>query len=404
MKKVVIVIPARRKSTRIPDKPLYELAGKAMLAWVIENCLKVSNADETVVATDDEEIARLSVEHGAKAIMTSESCNNGTDRCIEAIKSLEGDIFVNVQGDEPMIKHQDLEKLIDVSKREAKNIISMFYQTENEETNSSAVNVVLNKEGEALYFSRSKIPWGSKTSNIHVGIYAFHKTLIGKIKNLKTPKNLESENLEQLAWLYGGVRIRMVECTNKPRGVNTYEDAREVDRYLRMSGIKAIALDVDGVMTDGTLLYGKDGEIVKAFNAKDGMALNVWKKKQLTVAIISGKKSYGLKKRIDDLKIKDFYLGVDDKVSAIREFAKNKLTTDEICYLGDDVNDILAMRTCGMSFAVADAVDDVKAEANQVLTRCGGHGAVRELVELLLEYKQSSVKLEWLADPINSTQ
>ena len=162
----------------------------------------------------------------------------------------------------------------------------------------------------------------------------------------------------------------MVECTNKPRGVNTYEDAREVDRYLRMSGIKAIALDVDGVMTDGTLLYGKDGEIVKAFNAKDGMALNVWKKKQLTVAIISGKKSYGLKKRIDDLKIKDFYLGVDDKVSAIREFAKkNKLTTDEICYLGDDVNDILAMRTCGMSFAVADAVDDVKAEANQVLTK-----------------------------------
>ena len=90
MKKVVIIIPARRKSTRLPDKPLYNLAGKPMLEWVVESCLKVSNASQIVIATDDDEIAKLAIKKGARAVMTSQSCESGTERCIEAIESIEG--------------------------------------------------------------------------------------------------------------------------------------------------------------------------------------------------------------------------------------------------------------------------------------------------------------------------
>ena len=244
-----------------------------MLEWVVESCLKVSNASQIVVATDDDEIAKLAIKKGARAVMTSQSCESGTERCIEAIESIEGDIYVNVQGDEPMIKHQDLERLIDISLRNSNSICSMFYKEKNGETSESAVKVVCNSQNEALYFSRSQIPWGSEASNIHVGIYAFHKSLMNKIKNQKTPEELKSENLEQLAWIYHGEKIKMVECSNKPKGVNTYEEAIEVDKHIRISRIKAIALDVDGVMTDGTLLYSRQGEIVKEFNAKDGMAL-----------------------------------------------------------------------------------------------------------------------------------
>ena len=154
----------------------------------------------------------------------------------------------------------------------------------------------------------------------------------------------------------------------------------------RAKNIKLLILDVDGVLTDGRIIFGRDGELMKNFHAKDGLGITAAHRAGLKTAIITGRESQIVHLRSSELKIVDVYQGSMDKVEALAALLmKYKLTLAETAYIGDDLTDLSVMVQVGLSCAVANAAAEVKQHAHFVTTHQGGHGAVREVVELILK-------------------
>lgn len=155
--------------------------------------------------------------------------------------------------------------------------------------------------------------------------------------------------------------------------------------------IKLFAMDVDGVLTDGGMYYTQDGEIMKKFNTRDGMGIELLRKNGIIPAIITQEESKIVLKRAEKLKVEDIYTGIKDKLKVIEELAqKYKLSLDEVAYVGDDVNDLAVLREVGLSFAPSDAVDEVKEAVDHVVSQRGGEGAVREAIDFVLHRLNAS--------------
>lgn len=154
----------------------------------------------------------------------------------------------------------------------------------------------------------------------------------------------------------------------------------------QLKQIKMLALDVDGVLTDGTINMGPNGEVFKPFNCKDGLGLSTAIRHGLLVVIITGRTSAITRNRAKELGITQIYEGIKDKGSLLEEIAmKNKLTLANIAYMGDDLNDLAALQKAGVAATPADAVDDIKKVCSFIAERTGGHGAVRELLEAIFK-------------------
>jgi len=242
-RRIIGVIPARWGSTRFPGKSLVPVCGKPLIHWVIRRTLKARQLDELLVATDDKRIADAVRETGVKAVMTRSDHPSGTDRIAEAIGGMKSDVIINIQGDEPLIDPKLIDRLAN-SMLTKKNwdmaTAAAPLDTKRDLDNSSVVKVVWNKEGQALYFSRSVIPF-LRDADIdvkdlywrHVGIYAYRTTFL---KNLvKTPQCIleKVEKLEQLRALHIGGRILVLKTDHAGIGVDTPEDVKYVERELR---------------------------------------------------------------------------------------------------------------------------------------------------------------------------
>ena len=242
---VALVIPARWSSTRFPGKPLHLLAGKPLVQHVWERSLLAKNITRILIATDDERIATAARKFGAEVVMTSPDHPSGTDRIAEVATKLRGAThFINVQGDEPLIDPKLIEKLATTLHRNPE--IAMItaatrFEDGREVKNPNTVKVVLDRSGNALYFSRSPIPYHrdahdtkSKVSPLlHLGIYGYRRDTLRRLVRLApTPLEL-SEKLEQLRALENGISIRVIETTHKGVGVDTLEDAKKVEKMLR---------------------------------------------------------------------------------------------------------------------------------------------------------------------------
>ena len=154
----------------------------------------------------------------------------------------------------------------------------------------------------------------------------------------------------------------------------------------RCQPIEAIVLDVDGVLTDGAIIYTDRGEEIKAFHVRDGSGLKFWQQAGKKAAIITGRRSEIVVRRALELGLKPVVQGVDDKLAALEKILKDwKLTPDAICYIGDDLPDVPVMRHVGLAVAVADASEETRAAAHYVTKLDGGSGAVREVIELILK-------------------
>ena len=148
--------------------------------------------------------------------------------------------------------------------------------------------------------------------------------------------------------------------------------------------IKLFAMDVDGVLTDGGMYYSKEGEVLKKFNTRDGMGIELLRKNGIIPAIITKEKSEIVLKRAEKLKIEEVYIGVEDKLEVVKRLIKKyNLSFEEIAYIGDDINDIPLLKKVGLSCCPFDAVDEIKKIVNYVCKTKGGEGAVREVVDII---------------------
>jgi 3-deoxy-D-manno-octulosonate 8-phosphate phosphatase (KDO 8-P phosphatase) len=382
----LIVIPARWGSTRLPGKPLLPLAGKPLIQWVVEAALQVRNASGVLVATDHASIAEVARAAGAQAALTSPELRNGTERLLAITAEFPAAWYVNLQGDEPLINPQDLERLITALQQADGEVISLGHPIKPELADQpSRVKAVCGADGRALYFSRSPVPHGAAAFLQHVGVYGFSVQALEQIRGLGATALEQQEQLEQLRWMEAGMAIRLLESTTPSLGVDTPEDAQQVGRILQWRQIRGLLCDVDGVLTDGRLWYGPEGEQLKPFHARDGSAIQQLMQRGIVVAVVSGRDSPALRRRMADLGIRHGVLGQPDKAAACRQIAAELgLALETLAYVGDDSLDLPGMALCGWSFAVADAPEAVQSAARSVLRSRGGEGAIREVAQLLL--------------------
>jgi 3-deoxy-manno-octulosonate cytidylyltransferase (CMP-KDO synthetase) len=240
--KIIAVIPARYASTRFPAKLMQDLGGKTVILRTYEAALSTKLFDDVFVVTDSDNIFEEIVSNGGKAIKSIKEHESGSDRIAEAVQNLDVDIVVNVQGDEPFIDIDPLEKVIEVFKNDSARQVDLAsvmreIKDEAEINNPNNVKVVVAQNGFALYFSRSVIPY-PREKNVgvryfqHIGIYAFRKQALLDFYSLPMQSLEASEKLEQLRYLEFGKRIKMVETTHVGIGIDTPEDLEKARKML----------------------------------------------------------------------------------------------------------------------------------------------------------------------------
>ena len=239
--KTVIIIPARYKSSRFPGKPLAKILGKEMILRVLEICNKLINKKKIFVATDNKKINNLVVKNNFNVIMTSKKCSTGTDRVAEASKKIKADIFINVQGDEPVIRAKDIEKIINTKKKYPNHVICGYTSISDfeNENNVNLPKVVVNKKSDLIYMSRSPIP-GKKNKNKkikylkQVCIYGFNKNELYKFFKFGKKSDLEKiEDIEILRFFEIGIPIKMVQISKSSIAVDIKTDIKKVEVFLK---------------------------------------------------------------------------------------------------------------------------------------------------------------------------
>jgi 3-deoxy-manno-octulosonate cytidylyltransferase (CMP-KDO synthetase) len=242
--KIIAVIPARYASTRFPAKLMQDLGGKTIIQRTYEAAKNTHLFDDVFVVTDSSLIYDEIINNGGKAIMSLREHESGSDRIAEAVETLEVDIVVNVQGDEPFINLASLTSLLEVFKNDFENKIDLAslmreIKDHDEIDNPNHVKVVVDQNNFALYFSRSVIPY-PREKNVgvryfqHIGIYAFRKEALLAFYRLPMKSLEASEKLEQLRYLEYGKRIKMIETNHIGIGIDTPEDLEKAKKLLEL--------------------------------------------------------------------------------------------------------------------------------------------------------------------------
>lgn len=243
--KVVGVIPARFASTRFPGKPLFPLLGKPMIRWVYERASRAQALEKVLVATDDERIYLAVEAFGGRAVMTSRDCPTGSDRVWEAVRDLDCEVVLNIQGDEPALDTSGVQALARMMLDDpslAMGTLVAPLERQEEYSNPNVVKVALGQEGRCLYFSRSPIPFlrgagfGVAPLYRHVGIYAFRKRFLGEYTHWPQGRLEVAEALEQLRPLERGVAIRAAVVSWPGCGVDSPQDVPAAEAILRALG------------------------------------------------------------------------------------------------------------------------------------------------------------------------
>lgn len=242
---VIGIIPARFASSRFPGKPLVDIAGKTMIQRVYEQASKA--LDDVLVATDDFRIFEKVQSFGGSVVMTSENHNTGTDRCLEALNKYSTalkrnfDVVVNIQGDEPLISPEAIKQLVNLFNNQEVEIgtLSNAHKYSEELKNPNRVKIVVDKNGKAIYFSRSIVPYVRNIENAdnyifyqHLGIYAYKTEVLRKITQLPQSMLELAESLEQNRWIENGFSIYVAETDYESIGVDVPEDLNKIIEKL----------------------------------------------------------------------------------------------------------------------------------------------------------------------------
>ena len=243
----VAVIPARYESSRFPGKPLAQIAGRAMIERVYEQAKKAKQVARVVVATDDERIVQAVKSFGGEAMLTRKDHHCGTERVAEVAAHISAAIYVNVQGDEPIVDPEAIDALVGALEEDAEIHVATpcsLIRLPAEIMDPNVVKAVIDFDGNALYFSRAPIPWVRDTgANVaarhwkHIGLYAFRHEALLDFPTLPPGELERVEQLEQLRWLENGYKIRVVESEYGAVSVDVPADIAKVEKILRDSGL-----------------------------------------------------------------------------------------------------------------------------------------------------------------------
>jgi 3-deoxy-manno-octulosonate cytidylyltransferase (CMP-KDO synthetase) len=240
--KVVVVIPARYGSTRLPGKPLVSLAGKPMIQRVYERAKMAKRVDQVIVATDDERIVKAVQEFGGEARMTRGDHRTGTERVAEVAAHVEGNVFVNAQGDEPLLDPAAIDTAVEAlleAPPASVATVATPVKVLSDVMDPNVVKAVLDFDGYALYFSRAPVPWVRDTAGKvhvkywkHLGLYVFQRDALLEYPTLPQGELERIEQLEQLRWMENGWKIRVAEVEHDAVSVDVPEDVARVEKLL----------------------------------------------------------------------------------------------------------------------------------------------------------------------------
>ena len=240
--KIIGIIPARYASSRFPGKPLADIEGKPMIQRVYEQAKKAKSLDDVVVATDDKRIEKAVKQFKGKVVMTSPDHKSGTDRCFEALKNVKGKfgVVINIQGDEPFIHPEQIDKVASCFNSKDVQIATLAREIKKTEEliNPNVPKVIVDKKKNAVYFSRTPIPYQREKNYSdwltyhqyykHIGIYAYRTDVLGRITALKQSPLELAEMLEQLRWIENGYKIKVEFTAHESISVDTPDDLKKL--------------------------------------------------------------------------------------------------------------------------------------------------------------------------------
>lgn len=235
----IAIVPARLASTRLPRKVLLEIAGRPMLAHVVEAARRCPQLADVIVATDSEEVLAFCKQHGWRAEMTSSVHPSGTDRVWEVAQRVPADVYVNIQGDEPLARPEHISVLLQSIKHSRVLVSTIKTRCAAEELNNpNAVKVVTDLAGRALYFTRATVPFDRDSSGIvrrfkHLGFYAYRREALENFCSWPESELERAERLEQLRFLDHGIEIQVAETPFDTVGVDTEQDLKRVQAILQ---------------------------------------------------------------------------------------------------------------------------------------------------------------------------
>ncbi|WP_452224251.1 cytidylyltransferase domain-containing protein [Lacinutrix chionoecetis] len=382
MKKIGF-IPLRKGSKGILNKNKRKMVGRPLFTWVLGEAI-FSELDEIIIFTDDQDIidfigkeyqwttkiaAHLRSDESASDIASTEF---GMLEYCEAI-NYNFDVFCLLQATSPFTKRNDINACLKAVESE----------------NDSAITVVKthrflwNENGEALNYNPHQRPRRQDFEGLLIengAVYTTTKEALKKHKNrigektvvVKMPEDSLLEIDTETDWI--AVEQLLIERQKRAK---------------QAAEITHVVLDVDGVFTDGTITYTKDGELTKNFDMRDGMGLEILRQFNVKVLVMTSENSELVAKRMQKLKIENVYLGVKDKYSLLQHILKEEnLSIDNFAYIGDDVNDLTNICSVGWSLAPNNATDIVKQHADVVLSKSSGAGAIREACQFIMNYNK----------------
>ena len=387
-KKIVAIIPARGGSKRIPKKNIKILAGKPLLAYTIEAALNSNLINKTFVSTDDKNIADIAIKYGADVIMRPDQLSkddSSTEQAmIHAVEQIEKqgyeqiDYVVLLQPSSPLRGSGIIDNGINLMLEFDVDSVLSVCEIQSYYLSGYFSNDYYIREYDNRPFSQSM----PKKYRENGALYITKKDLLLTNKNRinGTTKAIVMNELDS-------IDIDYEDDFNLVETIILNLKCGNVSSCENLKNTKLLITDVDGVMTDCGMYYSENGDELKKFNTRDGMAIQLLREYGIKTAIITKENTKIVEQRANKLKFDEVFQGIEDKMDVL-ESLKNKYGFDysEIAYIGDDINDIPVLKIVGFSFCPNDAVDDVKKICTAIAKENGGNGVVREFYELMKLY------------------
>jgi len=382
MKKIGF-IPLRKGSKGIPNKNKRKMVGRPLYTWVLGEAL-FSNLDEVYVYTDDQEIIDFIAKeyhwtNKVKALLRSEE--SASDVASTELAMLEFcnkinydfDVFCLLQATSPFTKREDINTCLSKLDNEYDSALTVV----------NTHRFLWNADGTPINYNPQARPRRQDFEGLLVengAVYTITKNALRQTKNRLGHKVAVVKMPEET--------LQEIDSENDWIAVEQLLIERQI-RAKKSKKITHVVLDVDGVFTDGTITYTKDGEHTKKFDMRDGMGLEILRQFNVEVMVMTSEQSELVAKRMQKLKLKNVYLGVKDKYSLLQNIIQeNNLCINNFAYLGDDVNDLTNICSVGWSLAPNNATDIVKKNADIVLSKNSGAGAIREACQFIMNYNK----------------